>query len=207
MRHVVVKPTDEGLGVIDMFSINNPSDRTWLGAAGADGKRITLTVPVPASAGKVDFGGPNGAVAEWQGGKVLVSMPLRPGDSQFHLIYYPKEEGGASRLALTAPVKLAAMMVMVPKGMNVEVQGLSRSEMQAGEQLGQEMYRGENIPAGKEMLVVISSAAKDKPSAFASMPKLIAIVGGGLILIVGAGIMLMKGRSKAAVDEAHRPRG
>jgi hypothetical protein len=50
MRHIMAQPGADGLNVIDMVSVQNPSDRAWIGSA--DANRQTRHVHTAASSGR-----------------------------------------------------------------------------------------------------------------------------------------------------------
>jgi hypothetical protein len=199
LRHVGIRKSEAAVSLTDVFQLHNPSDRTWAG--------LTLTVPLSEGIENADYGGlPDGASVKWEGNSAVVSMPLVPGDSGFYLVYTTKQKDGG-RLAFKAPWTVGEMKVMVPHDFDAEVHGLKRTQSVQSPMGGQDMdvYAAQDLRPGAETVVTIS-LAKPAGGGFASTPRIIAIVGGALILIVGAGILLAKGK-KPAPEDAHRARG
>jgi hypothetical protein len=224
MQHVMLEPTVDGVRVIEMLAVENPTDRAWVGqAAGADGKRRTLAFALPAGAKDVTLGGAlHDCCTVIEGGKVFDSMALVPGVSQYRIGYtLPVEKGKADvAFATVAPVK--HLMVFVPDdGSTVNAEGIGNAgvaDMGGGKT---RFYRATDVAAGTAVKLSISNitaraaaaatadaagtpggprtASPKAKSSSAQTAKLIAGAGGLTIFVVGGMLLMFKApKSKKA---------
>lgn len=205
MRHVIVEPSPSGVRVTEMVGIFNPGDRSWIGAAQKDGKRLTLALPIPPGVEKVDL--PPGAAeagARVEKGRILNSAALKPGVTQFQFSYVLNGKNNQVRLELAAPADVQHMMVLVSdNGAAVAAEGLKPSgkhDIGNGKALvfaGNELKRGH-----KAVFVITLPKPVVKQHALgeggAGTVKVVAGVGGVGALAVGTGYVLFKPAAKAA---------
>ena len=126
MQHVMLQPTTDGVQVMEMLAVENPTDRAWIGKAGPDGKRATTVFPLPASAANVQLvGGFHEPGVKIESDRIVNSMALTPGTSQFRVVYTVAVKDGKTDVSLTAPVAVSHAMFFVPDdGSAVTAQGL-----------------------------------------------------------------------------------
>ena len=223
MQHVMLEPTVDGVRVIEMLAVENPTDRAWVGGpAGADGKRRTLAFALPTGAKDVSFGGAlHDCCTVIEQGKVFDSMALVPGVSQYRIGYtVPVEKGKADiAFATVAPVK--HLMVFLPDdGSTVSADGMGDAgvaDMGGGKT---RFYRATDVAAGTAVKLSISGitaraaatatgdasgtgavarAAAVNTRSSAQTAKLIAGAGGLTIFVVGGMLLMFKApKSKKA---------
>ena len=222
MQHVMLEPTVEGVRVMDMLAVENPTDRAWVGQAGADGKRRTLAFALPAGAKDVSFGGAlHDCCTVVADGKVFDSMALVPGVSQYRISYTLPVNNGNADVALTTVAPVKHLMVFVPDdGSIVKADGIGNggvADMGGGKT---RFFRATDVAAGAAVRLNISGittratataaaaatgtpagtrAAAVKAGSSAQTAKLIAGVGGLGIFVVGGMLLMFKApKSKKA---------
>jgi hypothetical protein len=215
-RHVIVHPAvDGGVKVMEMLGIESPSDKAWLGeGATKEASGVTMTLPLPAGARKVESSAIEAGTAKFEGGRLVSTASLNPGSSQLQYSYVvPVSGDGTVVLSLTAPADTVKMGVFVPEqGMKADVSGLVADgsfEMGKGRTL---VYKGEGLKAGHVATLTLKltprgAAAAPAPGgagrpvnvAGGDAPQIIAGVGGGLVLAVGMGYLLFKQPAKGNV--------
>ena len=210
MQHVMLEPTVEGVRVSDMLSIENPTDRTWVGkvANPADkaAKRRTLAFALPQGAKDVQFGGGlHDCCTTVQDGKVFDSMALIPGVSQYRISYTLPVSAGKAEFAFATPAPVKHLMVFVPDdGSTLAAQGLgepSVSNMGGG---ATRFYRATNLAAGAAVKLSLSNITArpaqtpagtpltTRGAGSAQMAKIVAGVGGLAIFVVGGMVLMFK---------------
>jgi hypothetical protein len=221
MQHVMLEPTVDGVRVMEMLAVENPTDRAWIGKAGsaADGKRRTLAFALPAGAKDVNFGGAlHDCCTIVEDGKVFDSMALVPGVSQYRIGYTLPVDGGKSDVAFTTVAPVKHLMVFVPDdGSTVTADGIGNSgvaDMGGGKT---RFFRSTDVPAGTAVKLSISGitarttatagasgksaspAAAGKAGASAQTAKIVAGAGGLAIFVVGGLLLMLKApKSKKA---------
>ncbi len=227
MRHVMANQIDQHLHLTEIWSINNPTDRSYIGVANElasvqddetkhdhphNTGRTTLALPIPVGANNVQPGqGFHTGGFELQGGQILNSMPLLPGTTEFRVDYMLLPEDGLFNLALANPAAIDHLMVILPdNGLEVTAQGLeTAAPFEAGEKTFR-MYSAKQVQPGTSTSLVIQApdAPPDEavhgaaaPASQAVMIKLIA--GGGAVLLVFAGTFVMlKPKKKSGPSSA-----
>lgn len=208
MRHVMAQMTEEGLRVIEVLAVENPTDRAWIGKADANGKRQTLSLELPEGASELQFGGGlHDCCVQTADGRLVNTMPLTPGVNEMQFLYLlPVKEGKAS-MKMVAPAAVKRLVfVATDNGPQVSVEGLNFTGARQGRNMNVKIlsYEGTDLAAGHVAKVNFTMPAgmaraggQDEPSS-SMLPKIIAGVGGFLILAIGAVIILLKPK-KAAV--------
>jgi hypothetical protein len=215
MQHVMVQPTTHGMQVMEMLAVENPTDRAWIGKPGADGKRTTTVFPLPAGAADVQLvGGFDERCVKTEGARIINSMALAPGVSQFRVVYNVPVREGTAELALTTPAAVSHAMFFVPDdGSTVAVQGLEAGGVADMGNGKTRFYKANDVAAGAVMKLTVSGitarAGANDPaapstasslgsSASGQIPRIIAAAGGLVIFIVGGMLLLMKSPKRVA---------
>jgi len=195
MRHVIIDPSPQGVKVTEMLAMQNPSDRTWLGAADASGARVTMALALPAGTQQIELGGDlTHSFVKIENERLVSAMPLQPGWSQVQLTYRVPAKDGQVNLTFTAPGPVKQMILFVPQGGAVaKVSGLEALGVQETGKGKMQTFRGVDLAAGHQTVVIASLAAPPiRGGGAADVPKIIAGVGAGLILAVGVFIVLLR---------------
>lgn len=141
MQHVILSPESDGLHVMEMVSVENPTDKSWIGTPGSDGKRSTISFPVPPTSGDIlPVQGFKDGYVTLDGDLLVNQLPLTPGATQYRIGYtIPyKDAKAAMSFKTTSPVK--HLMVFVPDdGTQTDVKGL--------QSLGQQEMNGKKLRA------------------------------------------------------------
>ncbi len=237
MRHVMVNRMGEHVHVTEVWAVSNPTDRSWIGtlappvaaepahtqddghghtqdAQAHEPKGVTLIFPLPEGSMHVQPGpGFHNCCTQVQRDKVVNTMPLLPGISEYRVDYLIPIDAGEVSLALRTPAAVKHMMVFVPDdGSSVDVQGLEGGEpFEAGEQRLR-IYKANDLTAGQAATLVIGF---DKPAAsdatFTQPPapaqalnsmKLIAGLGGGALLLACVVVLLRPTRKTTSPQPA-----
>ena len=208
MRHVVVKATTEGLRVMDYLIVNNPADRTWTGVVGPDGKPATMWVALPAGAKDLDMDGAfhPGCTSE-KDGKLISTDPLVPGQSQFRVAYLVPGQGGNASMTIDAPAPVGGMMLMVPEDQAgyARVEGLEKGEAFPANGGGTMMraFMGRDIVPGQKIVLNMTGLPENaEAESFWSTPKVVGIVGGGILLVICVIFLVAKPGRKPGQAEA-----
>jgi hypothetical protein len=193
--------------------VENPTDRAWIGKAGADGKRTTTVFPLPAGAADVQLaGGFHDCCVKTESDRIVNSMPLVPGNSQFRIVYTVPVKDEKAELALTAPAPVGHVMAFVPDdGSTVTAEGLEAGGVANMGNGKTRFYKAKDLAAGATIKLSLSGITAtvapptNEPteptigSAAASgqIAKLIAGAGGLVIFVVGGMLLLIKTPKRA----------
>jgi hypothetical protein len=207
MRYVRADATAGGLHIADMMIVNNPTDRAWLGTAGPDGKRSAMWVALPAGVKDIEMDGEfHSCCARVEGGKVVSSAPLVPGQSQFGLAYLVPGDGGRAVATIDAPLPVRGMTVMVPEPQvdSIRVEGLEKSKtFPAKEDVVLRSFKGEGILPGQKIVLTMTGLPEAAAGeSFWSTQKIVGIVGGALILVLCIIFLVARPRRKSGQAEA-----
>jgi hypothetical protein len=208
MQHVMLQPTIDGVQVMEMLAVENPTDRAWIGKAGADGKRTTTVFPLPAGAANVQLvGGFHESGVTTESDRIVNSMALAPGTSQFRVAYTVPVKDGKAEVGLSAPAAVSHAMFFVPDdGSAVTAQGLESGGVADMGNGKTRFYKAQDVAAGAVMKLSVSGITAhteaDSPSAPSSeshgsassgqLAKVVAGAGGLAIFLVGGMLLLMK---------------
>ncbi len=206
MRHVLVHVAPQGLHVMEMLSIVSPGDQTWIGTEAA-GKRTTVSVQLPSGARDLNTAGvPEGAL-EIRDGKLVSTMPLMPGATEFQLEYVVPSTDGKADLTITAPAPVTQMYVFVPDdGSTVTTAALDSMGVRKTGEGSKRAYKASNLKAGQEAKLKFSGLkvpaaaelAKKSDVGSSHLPQIAAGVGGGLVLLGGVTALLVRSGRKGA---------
>jgi hypothetical protein len=172
MRHVIVEPAPGGVTVTEMISLFNPADRSWAGKAGADKKKSTMILPLPAGAAEVKLiSAPRDATFE--GGQFRYTAALTPGSSELQIQYVLPAKNDAAEVTLVAPAATASLFVFLPDdGTKVTSAKLTKVEVKPGAKLraNSRFYTVPPQKAGEKITFTVSGLAAAKPAAAAPAP-------------------------------------
>jgi len=207
MRHLIVQPADDGVQVMEVIAISNPSDRAWLGEKpAADGKRMVFTVPLPADATKVQLaGGFHECCTKVENGRITNTMPLVPGVTQYQFSYVVPVKNGSADITATFAVPVKSMMVLVPEGTSASAIGLEGPKTVNMGNGNTQYFKGADLPANKEVKLTVKSngtgtvgsttrtgaGARDDFDTAAAV-KAVGGVGLLLVFLLGGAFMFMK---------------
>ena len=215
MQHIMLQPTTEGVQVMEMLAVENPTDRAWIGKAGggAHGKRVTTIFPLPPGAKDVQLvGGFHECCVKIDSDRVTNSMALVPGTSQYRIVYTLPVDDGKAQFSVTTPVGIGHVMAFVPDdGTTVTASGLESggtADMGNGKT---RFYKASDLKAGSKIQLGVSgitaattAAGGSTPSKLAAasalsgqLAKIVAGAGGLLIFVVGGMFLLVKGPKAA----------
>lgn len=214
IRHVMVSPQADGATVMEMLSVESPIDRVWVGQLGADGRRVSVSLPLPKGATDVKLlsGFEEGFVSV-ANDRVIDSAALMPGTTAMQLQYRVPAAGGAVDLTTSAAAPIERMMLFVPDdGSSATAAGLESLGAKPNDRGGMTRYfKGQSILAGTSIGVTLSKlpqitkaegdvegaaapAATQLPG-MGKTPQIVGGVGAVLILFVGAAILLKPKRT------------
>ncbi len=211
MRHLVIEPSQEGLAVVEMLAIENPTDRAYTGAPNPHGKKETFTLPLPAGAAHVQIvGGFDSCCTRVEDGRLITGTSILPGTSQYQFGYIVPARDGSAELTVSSPAPTARLWVFVPSdGTTVAAEGLEKSDMKMGDGKTR-FYKAADVPVVKLTVGGLQSlpsmqtkdghaaAAAAAPPKTSHLPQIIAGVGGGMVLLFGLTMLLVRS-PKAAV--------
>jgi hypothetical protein len=200
MRHLMIEPKPEGLHVIEMVAFQNPSDKSWLGTPHPDGTKTTFSVNLPAGVKDVKFEGPSDGIKIEPGALVAVT-PMQPGTCQLQYSYtIPAGPDGKVTLPIVATANIGRLMCFVAgNGATATAEGLNTAGTQSMENGGKaQIFSANDVkPGQKASLTVVlpkatKASAEQKKTDSAFVAKVVAGVGGGIVLIAGTGYVLFR---------------
>jgi hypothetical protein len=220
MQHIMLQPTTDGVQVMEMMAVENPTDRAWIGKAGADGKRTTTVFPLPAGATDVQLvGGFRENSVKTEAGRIVNSMALTPGASQFRIVYTLPVKDGKAELALTTPAAIGHLMAFVPDdGSTVIAKGLEAGGVANMGNGKTRFYKAQELAAGATITLSLSNIPATPPAAAATedaagsaadsaaastvapsgqLAKTVAGAGGLAIFVVGGMLLMLKSPKRA----------
>ena len=201
-RVLKIKPSADGLEVVEMLVLNSPSDRVWMGNANAQGKRSWVVLSLPPEAYDVVQQLDDLDVVD---GKLISDAPMHPGQTPPISINYklPVKDGRATlNLEATVPVKSVTILMPHDKS-TLQGQGVQPGPMY---NMG-EPVRSFNAPpmeAGQHQFLTISNlvlpaAVADTNASSSYLPRILVYIGGGLIVVLCI-VMMIRPRKKAAAQ-------
>lgn len=209
MRHLAAERAPIGLVVTEMLVVENPADKTWLGAAAdAQNRRTTVNITLPPGATDVQLaaGFHGWCCTAYEGDRLNVQMPLMPGRMTYRFAYRVPEPGGRADLRITAPTTTDQVVFMLPDDRaTVEPTVVSAFTPPAGQSPGGRLFQGQAIAPNTAAGLVLTSlpaapsaAPAAAPGAISDRAKIIAGVAAGAVVLGGA-LVLMIRRKPAGV--------
>jgi len=203
MRHVSAERGPVGLVVAEMLVVENPADKTWLGAsADAQNRRTTVNVSLPPGAMDIDLGaGFHGwCCTAYAGGTLNIQMPLMPGRMTYKFAYRVPESPGGADLRVAAPAPMDQVVFMLADdgtaAQPTVVQPFAPGTVPAGGRMFQASAVAPNTPAGVVLASLPSTQPLSQARGMSAHAKIITGAVAGLVLIGGV-IMLAVRRSAA----------
>jgi len=217
MQHLMLQPTTEGMQVMEMLAVENPTDRAWIGKSGADGKRTTTVFPPPPGATDVQLaGGFHECCVKTESDRIVNSMALIPGISQFRVVYNLPVKDAKAELALTTPAAIGHLMAFVPDdGSTVVATGLEAGGVANMGNGKTRFYKAKDLAAGATLKLSVSgitataapaategatttgTAAAATAAVSGQFAKVLAGAGGLVIFVVGGMLLLIKSPRRA----------
>jgi hypothetical protein len=169
MRHVMLHPSREGVQVIDMLAIDNATDRAFIGAAGsdgADGRRMTFALPIPAGARDVKLvSGFHDCCSKVEHGYVASTMAIVPGTTQYQLTYFVPQRDGKTEVTTSAPAVTKHFIAFAPDdGTTITASGLETGTTDMGGGTTR-YFKASAVPADQVLKMVVSGAPTKSPPA------------------------------------------
>jgi hypothetical protein len=204
MRHVMISPSAEGLRVMEMIAIDNPSDRAWIGRPGPtpDAPRTSLVLEMPDGADQVTVGGTfHPCCTKMEDGRLVSHTALLPGTSQLRLGYLVPAKDGQARVEVTAPVPVKLMMVFLPEGgTTFQSESLQDAGVFRMKDNPVHAYKAVSLAAGRKVSFVVGNLSKAESGAAAGsswrFPQVLAAAGIAVVVILCV-VVLVKPRKKA----------
>ena len=164
-RQVMVAMADGGLRIIDMMVVSNPTDRTWLGVAQPEGRRTTISLPLPA--GIKDFESPDGSDQAFvkSADKLTCIVPLTPGNSRMAFTYVVPAQSGKASVVLPIGRETAQMIVFVQEGGKVSIEGLKAAPAHNMGDAKALIFSGTSLKEGQQVKVSVDLPAAKPASA------------------------------------------
>jgi len=208
MRHIMLQPSAAGVQVMDMIAVDNATDRAYVGTAAADGSRKAFEIPLPAGATDVQFsGGFHDCCTKIENGKVINSMAIVPGTTQYQLVYNVPQRDGKAEITTASPAPTKHLIVFAPDdGTTITAAGLETGTTKMGES-NVRFFKGNSVPAGQIVTLTVSGTPRTAPvkssSAsgvsqldVASLSRAVAGIGAVLVFLIGGMMVLRKASSK-----------
>ncbi|MCL5110472.1 MAG: carboxypeptidase-like regulatory domain-containing protein [Chloroflexi bacterium] len=206
------------LVVMDVFSVANDGDRTYVGGdkKNAAGKSVTLSLRLPTGATHVQFvDGVGEQLAKVVDGVLVDTAPIAPGGRQLVISYFvPYQDGtGALLRALDYPVAKVSIVVR-DVGAQITGEGLGRAQpLDIGGNHYQQLP-ADNVPANLSVGIrltnipdKIAAASTSATTAPAGTDKLGLAVGGlgALVLALGIAYPVLRRRRRAPLPPVESP--
>lgn len=205
MRHVMVQPVQEGLGVSEMVVVENPGDRTWLGGpANTEGRRPVVQVLLPQNARDVhlDAGFHGWCCTQFADRELTVQMPLMPGRVSYRFSYIVPAASGREELEFGARGPCDHALLLTPESAGeVELLGVEAAPPEASKEMpGFRVFQAANVAKGAFFGVSMNSVALATPAAeTGGRPSwLLPVAGGGVGAIVIAGVLAARRKARMA---------
>jgi hypothetical protein len=206
MRHVMLQPTAEGVQVTDMLAIDNATDRAYVGVSGPDGSKTTFQLPLPANSTNVQLlGGFHDCCTKIENGRIINSMAIIPGTTQYRLVYTVPMTNGKAEITAAAPAITKNLIVFAPEdGTTITATGLESGTANMGDRKTR-FFKATAVPADQPVTLKISGtptrstaepAGPARGAAAVSdltqIAKVTAGLGGLLILLLGGAMLVRK---------------
>jgi hypothetical protein len=206
MRHLVATRADNMINVSETVVVENPSDKTWLGAPpDARDRRATVVLALPENTTDVQletgfFGWSDTAFAARN---LIVQMPLMPGKTTYRYSYRVPVTGGTVRICIAAPgAPIDHAMFMIPDDATTAEPILATpSGAEAVGQARVRVFSASAVPPGQDAGIVLSGLVTIQDLASASnsnadIKKIAGIVAAALLL-VGLGVVFIRSKKRA----------
>jgi hypothetical protein len=203
MRHVIVSRDGQSYRVKDVFTLDNPSDRTYLGPEVAQGEtpKPTVAVPIPAAARDVTWTRSfDDCCTALKNGVVVNHAPIRAGRTRYQIDYRVPIADGKTVLDFVSPRATAALMVFLPDDQaqvdTDDFESLGTFDM--GSHQPMRTFKHADVTAGDKSVLTIhadvtqAATEPDAVDATDSTPKMLAGIGVLGAVITGLLMMFLK---------------
>ena len=198
MRHLIASQTPEGVRIVEMLAVDNPSDRTWTGTSEPE-EGATLVLRLPAGATNLELGdGFSKENVHFHNGTMMNLAPMTPGVATYQFAYTVPVEGGKVHIPVIAPVTTQQLMMFVPDdGTEIKTNGLQAAKETRKTQDGMmRMLSTAGLPAGQTasltILGVADTVVAATPGKSWTVPQIMGAAGVGIVLVGGIAFMLLK---------------
>lgn len=163
-RQVMVQLSDSGLQVSERVAFFSPADKTWLGEALPEGRRISVWLDIPEGAKDLTVADGMDAAFLKTDGKLRSMLPLTPGTSRLTLSYAIPATEGRATLTLTAPKAMEQMTIFVSEGGRVSVEGLQAAASHNMGAVKARIYKAGPVEAGHvaKLMIQLPAPARTK---------------------------------------------
>jgi hypothetical protein len=173
MRHMMLQPTAAGVQVVDMLAIDNATDRAYIGAPGsdgADGRRLTFALPIPAGARDVKLvNGFHDCCSKVENGFVLNTMAIVPGTTQYQLTYFVPQTDGKADVTAAAPAVTKHFIAFAPDdGTTITATNLETGTTNMGNGTTR-YFKANSVPADQVLTVRVTGVPTKSPPAPADL--------------------------------------
>ncbi|MCC6676427.1 MAG: hypothetical protein IT436_04725 [Phycisphaerales bacterium] len=206
MRHLAAERGPGGVVVSEMLVVDNPADRTWLGAApDRQNRRATVKITLPKDAADIQLsaGFHGWCCTALEGGVLNIQMPLMPGRMSYRFAYRVPESAGRADLRIAAPVPTDQVVFMLPAdGSTAEPTLVEPFSPPDAPMPGGRMFKAQAVSPDTAAGIVLASLPQPPAPALAEArgtaahTKIIAGVIAGLVLLGGL-IMIIRRQSAA----------
>lgn len=202
MRHIMLAQAPGGVQVTEIMVLENPAAQTWIGIPIGGSKRITTAFDLPHGARDIHLG--NGfhdwCCSTFAEGQLVNHLPLMPKSTEMMFTYFVPGADGSASIDITAPSPVDNMMVLVPDSLKAEsVKGLEPGGSQSMGDGNVSAYLASNVKAGARVGLVLSGlpgsnvvAGNAGAGGTTHTARLVAAVGGGLIILVAIAMLLVR---------------
>jgi hypothetical protein len=201
MRHVMIDAIPGGLRVAEIVVVENPASTTWLGRSSPGARPVTTAFRLPPGASNVSLGKGfhDWCCTTFADGTLSSHLPLMPQRTELHFGYLVPARDGAVSLEVRAPAPVDHMMVVIPEELETaSVEGLALGGTEPFGDRAVRYYRAAGLPAGAASRLVLSglrgAAAATTEGKPASPARVIAAIGGALLVLTALAVLLLRPR-------------
>ena len=214
MRHVMLSTSGGHLSVNEILQIVNPAQRTWTGAPQPEGKPRTTSLVLTEGAHDLTLGRGfhDWCCTTFAEGELINHLPLMPEVTEISFRYLLPAGQDAAVLDVQAPVPVQHLMIIIPEEINAApIAGL---ESAGGSTIGEtrvNFFVATDLAADERVSVALTgrggTVATPPPNAAGStgpgsspvsIAKVIAAIGGGILVLLALVIMLSRSARPAA---------
>lgn len=163
VRHMVVEPAASGFAVSETLVVENPADRTWMGApADEQSRRATIAIPLPVGAERPELvqGFHGWCCSEHTDRSLIVQMPLMPGKTTFKFAYLAPVVEGSLDLRVSSPAEVVRLSIFVPDDNSAaRTELVTQLPSGAASTQSLRLFQGDHLPAGSTAGLVLTAPA------------------------------------------------
>jgi hypothetical protein len=208
MRHVMVSLAPDGVEVTEVMVLNNPTQQTWIGKPRTEGKSITTQFLLPPEAASVTLGR---GFHEWccstlAKDRIENHLPLTPGATEMIYAYFLPARKGSITLDIATLAKVDHLMVIVPSSLQTASStGLTPGGSESMGDTTVRMYTAATLAPGQPGRLVLTGLGGQEALAAGTIAKIIAGVGGALVLLVGGFLIFARAPKPKAAAPSPMP--